>query len=57
MQYAIFEEKVSAVLNDLRAFSDFCTELHTVSRCFLENCNVAKFTTELARLLKVKKNL
>lgn len=57
MENATFEEKVSAVLNDLRTFSDFCTQLHTVSRCLLEDCNIGKFTTELARLLKEKKPL
>ena len=54
MENGTFEEKLSAVLNNFWFFSNFFTQLHTVSRCLLEDCNVGKFATELARSLKEK---
>lgn len=37
------EEKVSVVFKDLAGFSDFCTELHTVSHCPVQYCKVSEF--------------
>ena len=42
-----FEEKVSIVLNDLAGFSDFCTELHKVSHCPVQDCKVGEFIINL----------
>lgn len=43
MEGGSFEEKVSVVLNNLAGFSDFCTELHTVSHCPVQYCKVSEF--------------
>ena len=43
MEGGSFEEKVSVVLNKLAGFSDFCTELHTVSHCPVQYCKVSEF--------------
>ena len=57
MEGGSFEEKVSIVLNDLAGFSDFCTELHKVSDCPVQDCKVGEFIIKLDFLLKWHRGL
>ena len=57
MEGGSFEEEVSIVLNDLAGFSDFCTELHKVSDCPVQDCKVGEFIIKLDFLLKWHRGL
>ena len=57
MEDSSLEEKVSIVLNDLVGFSDFCTELHKVSDCPVQDCKVGEFIIKLDFLLKWHRGL
>ena len=56
MEDVSFEKKVSTVLNDLVGFSNFCTELHRLSRCSLDECKVGEFDIKLDFFLRQQKS-